>query len=658
MIKIWSMKKNEDAAAKKKPKTSAAQLRVQKDITELDLPETMKTEFPNAEDLLNFTLSIRPDEGIYKGAEFKFSFNINTNYPHEPPKVKCIPKIYHPNVDLEGNVCLNILREDWKPVLNLNSVMVGLQYLFLEPNAEDPLNKEAAEELRKNRDQFIANVKRSMQGRSINGVTYDAVAPRDNQGSAPATSIASQPPSPSWIHLNLNSTTPRLDNMSGPRSPVSEHGRRSTDSNQHHQVDAVHRSHHVDSGLDVSEDANEEINELDMKNMSLDDRPTPLSQDTNKPSPPSVPVHLPPKNKVEDVKHMKQYQEMMEKSRAAERQKKHDLEQRRLARERAVEDSLHVWQREVVPNWKDAIRKPHIRQMWWRGIPTRLRGEMWIKAVGNGLAISKESYKRCLARSNRALTSGSFPVETMAIIEEDIRATLPALHIFHPETGPLYQDLKDLLCAWVVSRSDEGLGYVRGVASIGGMFLINMPGDDAFICMRNLLERHCLRSFYGGSGARDDIEAYYRIFDTLLADGLPKVFFNFKQHQISPSQYLPDWILPMFLHHLPFEACARIWDVIILEGDSFLYRAALAIIAVIESRLFFPDRKELMEVLRGENKAALEVAKRSGLLVDQSARYEQYGMNEEVLWAQIVGMDEWWKESTWSRLIQRELPDV
>ncbi|CCO30147.1 TBC1 domain family member 14 [Rhizoctonia solani AG-1 IB] len=283
---------------------------------------------------------------------------------------------------------------------------------------------------------------------------------------------------------------------------------------------------------------------------------------------------------------------------------------------------------------------------------------MWINAIGNGLAISKDSYKRCLARANRALSSGSFPVETLAIIEEDIRATLPGLHIFHPETGPLYPDLKDLLCAWVVSRSDEGLGYVKGVSSMAGMFLINMPSDDAFICMRNLLERHCMRSFYGGASAKDDIEAYYRIFDTLLADGLPKVFFNFKQHQISPSQYLPNWILPMFLHHLPFEACARIWDVIILEGDSFLYRAALAIIAVIEPRLFFPDRKELMEVLRGENKAALEVARRSGLQADQTARYEQYGMNEEVLWAEIMGMDEWWKESTWSRLIQRELPDV
>jgi ubiquitin-conjugating enzyme E2 M len=97
---------------------------------------------------------------MYVGGCFNFSFSINANYPHEPPKVKCLQKvwmrvlhtlhasyvriqIYHPNVDLEGNVCLNILREDWKPVLNLNSVMVGLQYLFLEPNADDPLNKGA-----------------------------------------------------------------------------------------------------------------------------------------------------------------------------------------------------------------------------------------------------------------------------------------------------------------------------------------------------------------------------------------------------------------------------------------------------------------------------------------------------------------------------------
>ena len=70
--------------------------------------------------------------------------------------------------------------------------MVGLQYLFLEPNADDPLNKgkragpvetalivdksaEAAEELRKNRDMFIQNVKSSMRGVHIKGVQYARV---------------------------------------------------------------------------------------------------------------------------------------------------------------------------------------------------------------------------------------------------------------------------------------------------------------------------------------------------------------------------------------------------------------------------------------------------------------------------------------------------
>lgn len=91
----------------------------------------MKTEFPDPDDTLNFTLTIEPDEGMYKGGRFHFTFAIAQGFPHEAPKVKCTQKIYHPNIDLEGNVCLNILREDWKPVLNLNAVIIGLQVRFI-----------------------------------------------------------------------------------------------------------------------------------------------------------------------------------------------------------------------------------------------------------------------------------------------------------------------------------------------------------------------------------------------------------------------------------------------------------------------------------------------------------------------------------------------
>ncbi|RKO85643.1 ubiquitin-conjugating enzyme/RWD-like protein [Blyttiomyces helicus] len=136
----------------------------------------MAMSFPDPSDVFNFNLTITPDEGFYKGGVFKFTFKVNANYPHEPPKVLCTQKIYHPNIDLEGNVCLNILREDWKPVLNINSVMVGLQYLFLEPNADDPLNKDAAVVLRENRRTFEANVQKAMRGGSVNGVVFELVA--------------------------------------------------------------------------------------------------------------------------------------------------------------------------------------------------------------------------------------------------------------------------------------------------------------------------------------------------------------------------------------------------------------------------------------------------------------------------------------------------
>ncbi|RWS17651.1 NEDD8-conjugating enzyme Ubc12-like protein [Dinothrombium tinctorium] len=177
MIKLFSLKNQKkdgeqgSIRAGNPKRASAAQLRITKDINELTLPKTCNIDFADPDDLLNFKLIISPDEGFYKGGKFVFSFKVSSNYPHEPPKVKCETMVYHPNIDLEGNVCLNILREDWKPVLTINSIVYGLQYLFLEPNPEDPLNKEAAEVLQNNRRLFEQNVRKAMLG-GVVGNTY------------------------------------------------------------------------------------------------------------------------------------------------------------------------------------------------------------------------------------------------------------------------------------------------------------------------------------------------------------------------------------------------------------------------------------------------------------------------------------------------------
>ena len=62
-----------------------------------------------------------------------------------------------------------------------------------------------------------------------------------------------------------------------------------------------------------------------------------------------------------------------------------------------------------------------------------------------------------------------------------------------------------MLYAWVVSRSDEGLGYVNGVAKVAAMIILNMSAPEGFVVLRNLLERHCMRAFYGGLSTKDDV---------------------------------------------------------------------------------------------------------------------------------------------------------
>ncbi|XP_025887181.1 NEDD8-conjugating enzyme Ubc12-like isoform X2 [Solanum lycopersicum] len=179
LIKVREKQKEaaENAGSKTPIKEqTASKLRVHRDISELTLPSICTIEFPNGkDDLMNFEVSIKPDEGYYHDGEFPFKFEIPILYPHDAPKVKCKIKVYHPNIDYDGNVCLNILREDWKPILNINAVIYGLIHLFTEPNYEDPLNHEAADELRDNPKMFDSNVRRTMWGGHMHDVYFDRV---------------------------------------------------------------------------------------------------------------------------------------------------------------------------------------------------------------------------------------------------------------------------------------------------------------------------------------------------------------------------------------------------------------------------------------------------------------------------------------------------
>lgn len=76
-----------------------------------------------------------------QGGKFEFLIDVPPNYKNEPPKVKCITKHLHPNIQQsDGSVCMNLLRDDWLPSLSLEDILVGLLHLYRDPNPMDPLD--------------------------------------------------------------------------------------------------------------------------------------------------------------------------------------------------------------------------------------------------------------------------------------------------------------------------------------------------------------------------------------------------------------------------------------------------------------------------------------------------------------------------------------
>ncbi|KAK4529587.1 hypothetical protein CCYA_CCYA02G0444 [Cyanidiococcus yangmingshanensis] len=86
-----------------------------------------------------------PEGSPYEGGVFRLELFLPADYPMQAPRARFLTKIYHPNIDRLGRVCLDILKDRWSPALQIRTVLLSIQALMSEPNPEDALNNEAAE---------------------------------------------------------------------------------------------------------------------------------------------------------------------------------------------------------------------------------------------------------------------------------------------------------------------------------------------------------------------------------------------------------------------------------------------------------------------------------------------------------------------------------
>jgi len=151
------------------PQTSSSSRRISvrdkllvKEVQEMEtcLPPGCRVKFDDPNSLHDFVLVVSPEEASggttcpWHGGKFRFHILCSEEYNMTPPTVKCLTRIWHPNINEEGDVCLSILRTSsvgndgmgWAPTRRLKDVIWGLNSLFTDLlNFDDPLNIEAAE---------------------------------------------------------------------------------------------------------------------------------------------------------------------------------------------------------------------------------------------------------------------------------------------------------------------------------------------------------------------------------------------------------------------------------------------------------------------------------------------------------------------------------
>ncbi|RDD41621.1 Ubiquitin-conjugating enzyme E2-17 kDa [Trichoplax sp. H2] len=95
-----------------------------------------------------------PTDTPYQGGVFFLTIQFPPDYPFKPPKVTFVTRIYHPNINSNGSICLDILRSQWNPELNVSIVLSSICSLLSTPNPDDPLVPEIARIFKTDRPKF------------------------------------------------------------------------------------------------------------------------------------------------------------------------------------------------------------------------------------------------------------------------------------------------------------------------------------------------------------------------------------------------------------------------------------------------------------------------------------------------------------------------
>ena len=110
---------------------------------------------PVSDDMFHWQATILgPKDSPYAGGCFSLRIQFPPDYPFKPPKLQFTTRVYHPNINEHGGICLDILKDNWSPALTISKVLLSICSLLTDANPADPLVPEAAHIYKTNREKF------------------------------------------------------------------------------------------------------------------------------------------------------------------------------------------------------------------------------------------------------------------------------------------------------------------------------------------------------------------------------------------------------------------------------------------------------------------------------------------------------------------------
>lgn len=97
---------------------------------------------------------IGPEGSPYAGGLFLLEIEFPVDYPFKPPRVLFTTKVFHPNINAQGGICLDILKDQWSPALSIGKVLLSISSLLTDPNPKDPLVPDIAHMYETDRARF------------------------------------------------------------------------------------------------------------------------------------------------------------------------------------------------------------------------------------------------------------------------------------------------------------------------------------------------------------------------------------------------------------------------------------------------------------------------------------------------------------------------